>query len=162
MKYLILIALCLFCHLLPAQSLGLQQLGNLGGELSSTGSPVLVHSIGATAATIIANDQIQVDQGMFLACDLPCSTVKTSISQSIFEQSALSVYPNPTRGDLYLKGEGLDRYHYRLFQSTGQLVKEGSVQQSRISMNELPTGIYLLRAYDHTGNLKLVSKVIKH
>lgn len=152
-----LLALCS----LQAQSLGLQQLGSIGGELSTSNGPVLIHSMGAVAATVIQDNNIRLDQGMFLACDISCSNVKTGIETSLYERPLLSLYPNPTSGLLRIEGESAYIHSYQLFSPTGQLVNRGLIHQEQISIHRFPAGLYLLHVYDRDGQIRMVSKVMK-
>ena len=68
-----------------------------------------------------------------------------------------SVYPNPTQGELFIHGKGLERVSvYDLY---GSLVMIGNSQ--RLDVSNLSDGIYLLKTMDEKGAIR-VSKVVKN
>lgn len=79
----------------------------------------------------------------FSLCD-----ISTGIDQVVAED-ALSIYPNPSGGDVTIRSEQpLD--HYALYNTNGQLVRSGQWRSDRtVVLNDLRTGLYLLRAVGH-------------
>lgn len=158
--FLILIAL--MCYSLShAQSLGMQQLGSLGGQMGSTSSPILLHSMGAVAASVIQDNGIRLDQGMFLACDLACTRTTTGIESTIYAHPVISAYPNPAQLYVNLSGDSRQIAQYKLFNPTGQLIAAGQITEPRIDVSTLPAGLYLLQVYGRDGALSLNTKLVK-
>lgn len=147
--------------LLPAQSISHQAIGAITGEIQEGNGPTLIHGIGAVGSTHIKND-ISIDQGMFLACDLPCdpNTIK-NIENAIYQQALISSYPNPTNGPIYFEGLAHLIFRYELYNSTGQLLRHVPIQGSRINISEYPSGLYLLKVYGRNNDLSLIMKVTK-
>ena len=162
MKKLIFSLIYFFCNsFAPAQSLGLQQLGTLGGELSMKESPVLTQGIGSLTSTIIQNGTVRLDQGFFLACDLPCSDIKTDAIGYIGEGPEMKVFPNPV-GDVIQVEAGEDQdLQYVIFNSIGQKVQAGLVENSHIILDSLPAGIYQLKISSAQKRKQLSIKIVK-
>lgn len=75
----------------------------------------------------------------------PCD-ITTGIDQIDAAENALSVYPNPSSGEVTIRSER-PMEHYALYNANGQLVRSGQWQVDRtVVLNDLQTGLYLLRA----------------
>lgn len=144
-----------------SQSLGLQQLGSLGGENQQGLGPILIHSIGALASTEINQNNQRLDQGMFVPCDLKCSNIIDGIENQVYKYPLLNMYPNPTRELLQLDGEAGLIHHYELYSIMGKLVSKNQILDNKISLKNLAIGIYVLRIHNHKGELLFVGKVEK-
>ncbi|MEM7370455.1 MAG: T9SS type A sorting domain-containing protein [Bacteroidota bacterium] len=147
---------------LKAQAcLGMYQVGSIAGEITDANGTSLTQSIGAVAATVIKDNDVRLDQGMFLACDLSCDCLLTDIESTLYENPMLSLFPNPTSGLLKTQGESAYIHSYQLFSPTGQLLRSGIIHQQQISLQQFPTGLYLLHVFGRDGQIRLVSKVMK-
>lgn len=163
MKFIIsILALLLTFSFAHAQSLGMQQLGSLGGEIGSANGPVLVHALGAVASTVIENSTLRLDQGMFLACDITCDSVKsTGLNGLLYEQPLIAAFPNPADKFIELQGDPRLIFRYELYTLTGQQVAGNSISNARISLADQVPGVYTLHVYGQDGTLSLLSKVVK-
>lgn len=83
------------------------------------------------------------------------------------ENSALSVYPNPTLGDFVVRFQSTDEItvNAQLYSNTGVFVKEivfteGSAwsKQAKVETDDLSAGVYFLKV--NQGNKHLVQKVV--
>jgi hypothetical protein len=54
----------------------------------------------------------------------------------------VSVYPNPSRGMVYI--QGLRTASYVLYSGQGQVIAKGALQEGRIHLDTIPAGLYLL------------------
>jgi hypothetical protein len=75
---------------------------------------------------------------------------------------AISVYPNPTEGIVYIKGL-TDKGTVRIFNAVGQLVLEKELQNSieGVNMNSLADGFYqinIMKGDESIFNTKLIKK----
>lgn len=70
------------------------------------------------------------------------------------KEEALSVYPNPTEGDIYISEDNLE---YQLFDITGKIVGNGFVTANKIEMNDLNNGVYLLKLSGET-TIRIIKK----
>lgn len=161
MKTFVTILFLLLSLRATSQSLGLQQIGNLGGEIQSGNGPALRHSMGATAGSSIDQGTIRLDQGMFVPCDLKCGGFADNIEKSLNAENILQVFPNPTDGALFLRSKSKAPVHYELWSIQGQLLHRRAIDQSQVSLADLPTGMYLLAVYDRDDALLFQGKVIK-
>lgn len=145
MKRLLSLGVGIFLSLsLQAQSLGLQQLGTLGGEISMNERLLLLQGMGSLSSTVIESDSTRLDQGMFLACDLTCSGIKTGVEAINEEEKYLRIFPNPAHTVVFIEGIDDKAFSFLLFTPTGQLLQEGSVKNEQISLESLSSGLYLL------------------
>ncbi|MFK7926205.1 MAG: T9SS type A sorting domain-containing protein [Bacteroidia bacterium] len=162
MKVLITLLLCAaFVPCTTAQSLGLQQLGSLGGDIQAGAGPQLTHSIGAVASTVLEQNQVRLDQGMFVPCDLKCTEFSDAITDGLYQNPLMRVYPNPTSELLYLEGELDQMGRYELFSPTGQRLAFGTISKQQLSISQLPARIYFLQVYNQQAQLSFVAKVVK-
>ncbi|MDR6968909.1 hypothetical protein J2X31_002935 [Flavobacterium arsenatis] len=79
------------------------------------------------------------------------------------EKESVSIFPNPTSNDVWVKlGQGNSFKEYTVFDMTGKLLKEGSLNQIEnvISLNELSSGIYNLVVSG--DNISKGQKIIKN
>lgn len=76
------------------------------------------------------------------AVKLALNTVST---QTILPSDPLKIYPNPTTGVLFIKGELKGSEKYELFSTEGKLLLSGELEGSSIDLSGFKDGIYLLR-----------------
>ncbi len=75
------------------------------------------------------------------------------------EFSNINIYPNPCREKIYIEPDFLSFDNYTIFNFQGVLVQEGYLS-SEINIENLSSGIYLLRLFDFSG--KTTSKQFVH
>lgn len=73
-------------------------------------------------------------------------------------QGEIDVYPNPTKGEVTLKGEGIN--HIRIFNLYGQTVYNDKAEgnQVRIDLSNLASGIYMMHI--DTENGQVVKQIV--
>ncbi|MCC5918659.1 MAG: serine hydrolase [Cryomorphaceae bacterium] len=67
------------------------------------------------------------------------------------------IYPNPVRDEVHVE-EVQNLIHWRLYDTTGRLMKSG--KESRFMVNDVPNGLYILHIETEMGGF--VRKVVKH
>jgi Concanavalin A-like lectin/glucanases superfamily/Secretion system C-terminal sorting domain len=72
--------------------------------------------------------------------------------------SKISIAPNPTSGEITITGAG--KVDVKIYNSVGQLVQEVN-QADKISIAELPAGVYLIKLMDEKGIVVYFDKVLK-
>ena len=77
---------------------------------------------------------------------------------NVFNNSIITVMPNPTTGVIHIKGAGMT--NISIYNVLGQLVKEAG-NTDNISISELPTSLYFLRLSDNRGQVIYQDKIIK-
>jgi hypothetical protein len=70
----------------------------------------------------------------------------------------ISVFPNPTKNEIFIKSENTIE-KVEIYTLTGALLKQGNNFNEKISVSELPQGIYLLKVYTDKG--VAISKIVK-
>ena len=84
-----------------------------------------------------------------------------TLSTPSFQNSTVSVYPNPTSGTVTLSGTNLQNVdEVRVYNATGQQVLK-TTQTKNIPMDALPNGIYFIKAVSPNSSAAPV-KVIKN
>jgi hypothetical protein len=74
------------------------------------------------------------------------------------KQIHLSVYPNPVQTQAAIRGVVVDRV--QLFNNLGIKVKETTVRNEMISVEGLPNGVYIMKAYKN-GKFEGVARIVK-
>lgn len=73
---------------------------------------------------------------------------------------SLNIYPNPAHEDINIDVDGGLDYKVTLFDLQGQLIEESS-NASKLSISDLPEGIYFLEVKDLKTNNRIVESIIK-
>ncbi|ARV16916.1 hypothetical protein BTO07_13055 [Polaribacter sp. SA4-12] len=78
------------------------------------------------------------------------TTVKGTLSTSDYnsDKIELSFYPNPTKKELNLQSSTLDlskNLIYNISDITGKVVKKGAVENKKINVENLNSGVYLVK-----------------
>lgn len=76
-----------------------------------------------------------------------------------FDSEIFTVAPNPVQDILYIGGVD-DIHSYKIYNSVGRLVKQGS-QSTEINVSDLPTGVYVIVVEDVKGRIPKSTKFIK-
>jgi Secretion system C-terminal sorting domain len=92
-------------------------------------------------------------------CDYWIVKLKSQVSVNpVNNNSSISIIPNPTTGNISIKGAGL--VNVKVCNTLGQLIKEG-FQTDHISLADFPAGMYFVRLFNEAGEMVYVDKVIK-
>ena len=75
------------------------------------------------------------------------------------EKNGLSVYPNPTSGELRVTSDELQVTRIEIFDIVGKMVY-GQAYEHTIDISFLPTGLYFLKVYDTNEQVSVI-KIIK-
>lgn len=87
-----------------------------------------------------------------------------TLSNKEFEATSVSIYPNPTSDFLEIKSEINQILKVELYSISGKKIntfQNFDANQSSISLNEFPNGVYLLKIYDEQ-NSWVSKKIIKN
>lgn len=71
----------------------------------------------------------------------PAGTVAELVG--VNAENAVNVYPNPVKDILNIDAKG--DYHYQLISTDGKVVKDGNQSASAINVQNLPTGMYIMK-----------------
>jgi len=83
----------------------------------------------------------------------------TDINQIHSLNSTITIYPNPVQNTLNIKAETYDTYNYKIVNTLGEFILQGTCQQN-INVNTLPKGIYFLQLYQQ-NKLMYSNKFLK-
>jgi len=110
------------------------------------------HTFPTATATSASTESIEVrlqlgrDNGTIFLDDWSSAVNGITLSTPIFDESKISVYPNPAKDFINISGPLVVTKAY-IFDITGKLVKKSIGDVERINISELPTGIYMLKAF---------------
>lgn len=85
------------------------------------------------------------------------TTIPTGISQ--VKNASFKVYPNPCSDKIMVQSKGTGRLDYKLFNSNGQLVKAGQLNNQCIEIAALPDGLYHLQLSNE--RMQETQKIVK-
>ena len=73
-------------------------------------------------------------------------------------ENAVNVYPNPVKDVLNINAKG--DYNYQLISTDGKIVKDGNQSESAINVQNLPTGMYIMKITQDgkTSSHKVIKK----
>lgn len=80
-----------------------------------------------------------------------------------FDQSAMEVFPNPSRDEFFIKVENFDNKHYVLKSVDGKRIKEGKLEKdlTTIHISNQAAGIFILELIDDNGRTIANEKLVK-
>jgi hypothetical protein len=93
--------------------------------------------------------------GTHKTCDIMTSVRNLQSNQQIM------VYPNPTSQDIYVNSSSGENLKYQIVDLTGQAIRNGVIEKSRIDLERLTKGIYILQISNDNG-LVGYSKIVKN
>jgi hypothetical protein len=82
--------------------------------------------------------------GGFGGAQLTVRTADLGVGISEVESNSLNVFPNPAHETLVIQ-EGKSNDSYFILNASGQVVKQGNVLNGRIEIEDLPSGLYIIR-----------------
>lgn len=144
------------CANLPAQTMERQVIAAAGGFTQTTAG-ALDWTLGEPMITARTNGDLYWGEGFQQAWVAPLvPTTDAGTAPAI----SFTVYPNPAAQYLHVESD-MPLLKAQLFDLTGRAVTEPIAVNgfARFSLNHLPGGFYLLRAFDATGRLAGVAKV---
>jgi len=71
-----------------------------------------------------------------------CEKISTSADESVLN---ISIYPNPTNDNIYIRGLIDETFHYIIRDLTGKIVQENDLNCNSININGLPTSLYTIQ-----------------
>lgn len=151
MRALFLLIFSLALCLLKAQSVV-----NAAGTTLSNASYILDYSVGEVAVATFNNGSKAITEGVLQ----PYFEV-VSIEEALWEGFQLSVYPNPTTGDLTIETNYPDFGQLEVFNDLGQSVFKQNFDYKSVSLAHLAIGTYMIRISNTENTLKKTIKIVK-
>jgi hypothetical protein len=90
--------------------------------------------------------------GGFGGAQLTVRTADLGVGISEVESNSLNVFPNPAHESLVIQ-DGKSNDTYFLLNASGQIVKQGHVLNGQIQIEDLPSGLYIMRL-DQSGIIR--------
>lgn len=164
MRILIIIALtCLYLSIPALVWAQIEQatLGNVGGELRNA-ELSLIHAVGDIGGRV-AQGEWEVTQGFvqFFNCD-NCNHDPDVGVDKAFTHPQVTLFPNPSDGQLELRGPRNLLQRYELFNMQGKRLIQSELSGNTLDHRHLPTGLYLIRTYGVDAQLTGVFYWLKH
>ncbi len=87
-------------------------------------------------------------------------TIQRQLTAPVIEAVSVNIYPNPATGMVEVTADTNNPYTIRIFSTTGQqvLVTHNNIRTTRVNIENLPAGIYLLRV--ETGKSASTLKLV--
>ncbi len=83
----------------------------------------------------------------------------TTLGQKDFNTDMIQMYPNPVTSVLYINSKNIELTKVEIYSLLGQKLKEVKSEFHTIQIDQLPKGIYFVKAY--SGNRHIIKKMIK-
>ncbi|WP_276131698.1 fibronectin type III domain-containing protein [Polluticoccus soli] len=140
----------------------------VGYEYATTSNAV-GPAFGATIYTEFVELELPADgKDYYLHVRTKCNSIFTSSAWSTVQlrtgatrvqdisNAGLHIYPNPANDVVNV--QGIINGEYSIISATGQLVQEGKIEDQRISISQLPTGVYILRLNSPVRVFRLIKQ----
>ncbi len=127
-------------------------------------SPHLVPGTGVANVVIYAtDDSANTSTQLYYQANLTTSNPNSVVS---INKNSLKIFPNPVVNSFVVSGlENSGNYSFEVYDLKGALVasevKSATHTQIEISISNLPSGDYLLKAIDNNGNIAGTSRLTK-
>lgn len=82
---------------------------------------------------------------------------KAEIASHI-EDEKLRFYPIPVKDKLYIDVKDIKVYFYQIYNTAGQIVKEGKFDDKQANLQSLTSGIYFIRINDAKELIKIIKE----
>lgn len=151
MKHLLLcVPLFFSCYIF-----GQQSINTSGGDVQSTQGSV-AFSIGQVATTYIESGAI-INEGV----QQPYEFFEVLSISSPENKILLEVFPNPTKGIIYLKSQQITNATIEISDETGRIVfkeERKDVQSSQLNLTNLARGVYTIKVLKepHVQLIKII------
>ena len=134
-----------------AQTLATQSIGSMGYAPASTNMPTLHWNVGEVAIGLVGGTE-KINQGLYQVID-----ISTAIKDPSYSNDLVSLWPSPTTGVIHLQGENDDRLDLRIYNPSGRLVSEMSIngRSDQISIAQFPPEVYYIQIINSQGESQL-------
>ncbi len=70
-----------------------------------------------------------------------------NVSNIPTEETIISIYPNPSKDEIFINSTVLENLIFEIYNSIGVLIKSGMVDNKRISVGNFQNGLYVIRLF---------------
>ncbi len=102
------------------------------------------------------NDIYRGDNGTIEVPPVKCTS---TMGVQTATKNEIDVFPNPFTDTLHISSK--KDLNYEFYDISGKLISSGKTVQQKISLQNLPKGVYLLKLMDHEKKIQISKKVIK-
>jgi hypothetical protein len=141
--------------------------GGMFEEIGLSSENEIIYNIGDTVGNNFRFYAISTDNVENMEKSLPVfveiNTVPTAID-AMERSQKISVYPNPTSGEITIDSSELNKFTYEIFSLTGKKLLEGQNQFSpttKVDLSELSPGTYFLKIETGKGEVE-VHKILRN
>lgn len=147
---------CLFLYSFAnAQNIAPSVINSTGNTLSNSNWH-FDYSIGELVVSTISNTSNSITQGVLQ----PYASQVSSISE--YEESGISIYPNPVNSDVFFTFEKQESdLDVEIFNAIGIKVYEAKVTEKTLDLSGLEPGIYLMKVLNLITNREKIFNFIK-
>ena len=133
-----------------------------GREIHNTALAVGILEVKADIPALSVNTTNGETGNEFVLRHLNSCSLTTSIEDIKVSENNISIYPNPVVNQFTITGS-LQQYHIVILDATGQIQQTvNNIENSGIiDISDLPNGMYIIKAKDHSTNELKVKKIIK-
>lgn len=165
MKHLITIVLAVFFSVSHAQNIAMQVVASAGGYFESSSAGVsLSWTLGEVAYTTLTSTDYIITQGFQQG-----NLFSTDVEKPNLPNSDIKIYPNPATVEVFiaistsnLRGNAsVDFYDITGRKVSSEVVALEDNSPSRLSINDLKAGIYLVRVTQENTKTSRVFKLMK-
>lgn len=148
----IYITLILFCANFMISNA--QNIISSGGNLYTSNNLMISTTIGEPIIETFSDNDIILTQGF------QQPQLKIVGIQNYTQEVLATVYPNPTNSSIILQTKNIQNLSYQLQSIDGKILQHSTINKdlTKISMEQLPANLYLLRLFSKEEK---VSKIIK-
>jgi len=108
-------------------------------------------------AVIVFQEQKTTDTSPAIyAQNLKLPGLNLAVSETSGKDSSVRIYPNPAVDVIHI--EGLKDQEFTIYNTAGQLVKSGMINQEKIEVKDLLKGNYILKIKEKKEGLKFIKK----
>lgn len=133
-----------------------------GREIHNTALAVGILEVKADIPALSVNTTNGETGNEFVLRHLNSCSLTTSIEDIKVSENNISIYPNPVVNQFTITGS-LQQYRIVILDATGQIQQTvNNIENSGIiDISDLPNGMYIIKAKDHSTNELKVKKIIK-
>lgn len=148
----------LVCSLIFSYSFTQQSVNSSGGDIISSAQGTISFSIGQVSTNYIENGDV-INEGV----QQPYEIFNVLSINKPDEQVLWEIFPNPTKGIIYLKSKDIIDAGIEIFDESGRLILNEqlkNIQQSQIDLASYARGVYTIKIHGNSSNQTI--RIIKN